>query len=177
MSRTPGKIGQDIDRFLREINTDYLDILLMHYVTQADWPTRYSDAMDALTRAMERGKVRAVGVSCHGLGSLRAAADSDWVDVALVRVNHAGVNMDGKPDQVVPVIERMHRAGKAVYGMKVLGCGQLASDAHAAVEYVFGLGTVHAITIGTSKAKHFYHNLGVVEELAPRHQPRAQNHL
>ena len=77
--------------------------------------------------------------------------------------------MDGTPADVVPVINNLYAAGKAIYGMKVLGCGQLAHDTHTAIQYVLQLGTVHAITIGTSKPEHLDNNIGVVENLAPQH--------
>ena len=173
MSRTAWEVRRDIERFLRELDTDVLDIVLLHYLTETDWPRRYAGAMEALSRAQEQGKVRAVGVSCHGLGPLRAAAETDWVEVVLAQINFAEVRMDGKRSDVVPVIERMYTLGKALYGMKVLGCGQLAKDARAAIQYVFQLGTVHAITIGTSKREHLHKNLRLVEELAPQYPLRA----
>jgi aryl-alcohol dehydrogenase-like predicted oxidoreductase len=134
-SRSAKAVTRDVERFLRELGTDVLDVVLLHFVSQRDWPRRYAGAMEALSRAKEQGKVRAVGVSCHGLGALGAAAETDWVEVVLARVNHAGVNMDAHPSQVVPVIEGMYASGKAVYGMKVLGCGQLAGDSRAAIRY------------------------------------------
>lgn len=176
MARKGEKVAQDVERFLRELDTDVLDVVLLHFITRPDWPQRYADAMETLSRAKEAGKVRAVGVSCHGLRALRAAAEADWAEVVLVRINPAGVNMDASPAKVAPVIERMYAAGKAVYGMKVLGCGQLAGSARAAVEYVLQLGTVHAITIGISSREHLYQNLRLVEELAPRYPLRPQSH-
>ncbi len=166
-SRSARAVTQDVERFLRELGTDVLDIVLLHFLTEPDWPQRYSGAMEALSRAKEAGKVRAVGVSCHGLGPLSVAARTEWVEVVLVRINHAGTNMDADPSRVVPVIERMYAAGKAVYGMKVLGCGRLAKEPRAAIKYVLELGTVHAINIGTSTREQLYENLQLVEELAP----------
>jgi aryl-alcohol dehydrogenase-like predicted oxidoreductase len=172
MSRTAKDVTRDVERFLRELNTDMLDIVLMHFLTQPDWPHRYAGAMDALSRAKEQGKIRAVGVSCHGLGPLRAAAETDWVEVALVRINSAGMSMDAQPAEVLPIIEKMYAAEKAVYGMKVLGCGQLVENKRAAIQYVLQPGTVYAITIGTSKPEHLYENLRLVEELAPQYPLR-----
>jgi predicted aldo/keto reductase-like oxidoreductase len=157
---------------LRELSVDALDVVLLHYVTQRDWPRRYAGAMEALSRAKEQGKVRAVGVSCHGLESLRAAADTDWVEVVLARINYHGARMGGMPSEVAPLLERMYVSGKAVWGMKVLGCGQLVQNARAAIEYVFQLGTIHAVTIGMSKPEHVYENLRLVEEIAPRYPLR-----
>ncbi|MEJ2737919.1 MAG: aldo/keto reductase [Anaerolineae bacterium] len=173
MSRNAAQVTRDVDRFLRELGTDVLDAVLLHFMTQADWPQRYAGAMEALSRAKEQGKVRAVGVSCHGLGPLRAAAESAWVEVVLVRINPAGVNMDASPAEVAPIIERLYTAGKAVYGMKVLGCGQLAGKARAAMRYVFELGVVHSIVIGTSRRQDLLENAKLVEELVPRYPLRA----
>ena len=50
-----------------------------------DWPRHHAGMMEALSRAKEQGKVRAIGVSCHNFGAFRAAASSDWVDVVLAR--------------------------------------------------------------------------------------------
>jgi aryl-alcohol dehydrogenase-like predicted oxidoreductase len=172
-SRTARAVTKDIERFLRELSVDVLDVVLLHFMTQSDWPRRYTGAMEALSRAKEQGKVRAVGVSCHGLAPLRAAADTDWVEVVLARINYDGARMGGTPSQVAPLLERIYLSGKAVWGMKVLGCGQLARDTRAAIEYVFQLGTIHAVTIGMSKAEHLYENLKLVEEVAPRYPLRA----
>lgn len=169
MSRDAAQVTRDVERFLRELGTDVLDILLLHFMTRADWPQRYAGAMEALSRAKEQGKVRAVGISCHGLGSLRAAAETPWAEVVLVRINPAGVNMDGSPAEVAPIVEGLYAAGKAVYGMKVLGCGQLAGQARAAMRYVLDLGAVHSLVIGTSRRQHLLENIKLVEELAPRY--------
>jgi aryl-alcohol dehydrogenase-like predicted oxidoreductase len=166
-SRDAAHVTQDVERFLSELGTDVLDVVLLHFMTQADWPQRYAGAMEALTQAKEQGKVRAVGVSCHGLGPLRAAAEAAWPDVVLARINPAGVNMDGRPAEVVPILQQLYAAGKAVYGMKVLGCGQLVSKARAAMQYVLELGVVHSIVVGTSRRQHLLENIALIEELAP----------
>lgn len=171
-SRTGAQATRDIERFLRDLNTDVLDVVLLHFMTQADWLRSHAGAMEALSRAKERGKVRAVGVSCHGLRSLRAAAETDWVEVILARINMAGVNMDASPAKVVPILERMYTSGKAVWGMKVLGCGQLARKARAAIRYVLQLGIVHSLVIGTSARGELLENVKLVEELAPQYPLR-----
>jgi aryl-alcohol dehydrogenase-like predicted oxidoreductase len=137
-----------IDRFLEELGSDYVDSVLLHGVTNEKWPRTHSGAMKALARAKEAGKVRAAGISSHGIGALRTAAAEPWVDLILVRLNHAGVNMDATPDIVVPVLEQAHEAGKGIYAMKVLGCGALADDPKKAIRWVADLDCVDAMTIG-----------------------------
>lgn len=158
---------EDVDRFLKELGTDVLDIVLLHGMHHSNWPKKHEGAMEGLTRAQEQGKVRSVGFSCHGLGALRAAVSTPWVETVLVRINYAGVNMDGKPSEVVPIIHDLHAAGKALYGMKVVGCGQLTHDVRRAFEYVLGLGTVHVLTIGMSRLSQVEQAVALMEELAP----------
>jgi len=169
MSRSANEVTADVDRFLRELGTDVIDIVLLHYLTRPGWARDYSGAMQALARAKEAGKVRAVGISSHNLEALREASGSDWVDVVLVRINHAGINMDAAPDRVVPVIRRLSAAGKGVYGMKVLGCGRLAGRPRESIQYVLGLGTVHAMTIGMTSNAQLGEIVQIVEELASQH--------
>ena len=50
--------------------------------------------LDALQEAKDKKIIRAHGVSCHSLPALTKAAQLDWVDVNLVRVNPQGVWID-----------------------------------------------------------------------------------
>jgi aryl-alcohol dehydrogenase-like predicted oxidoreductase len=168
-SRRGPDVARDLARFRKELNTDVIDIVLLHTLSNANWPKKYADAMEVLSRAKAAGSVRAVGFSCHGLGALRAAVEVPWVDVVLVRINHMGVNMDASPGKVVPVIEKLYATGKAIYGMKVLGCGALKDNVRNAIEYVLQLGTVPAFTIGMTSAAQLDENVRLVEELAPHY--------
>ena len=163
-SRTEDGVTKDVERFLREVGTDYVDIVLLHCLTQADWPERFPGAMAALSRAQDRGLIRKVGVSCHDFGAFRTAAETDWVEVVLARINHAGRHMDASPEEVVPVIERMRAAGKGIYGMKVVGAGDLGKDVRGAIRFVMGLSCVDAFVIGMTSEREVRENVGIVEE-------------
>src|SRR5918912_32422 len=95
-SRDPKAAREDIDRFLRELNTDYLDVLIVHCVTEADWTTRYRGVMDVMEEAKQRGKIRAHGVTCHSYEALQAAAASPWVDTNQVRWNSRARHADAE---------------------------------------------------------------------------------
>jgi 1-deoxyxylulose-5-phosphate synthase len=142
----------DLERFREELGMEYVDSLLMHCMTKQSWPTDFRPVMDVLSDAKSKGWVRAVGVSCHGLDPLRVVPDCDWVEIDLARINPVGVQarMDGTPDEVVPSLEAMHRKGKGVIGMKILGEGTFKSVEQqlASLRYVLGLGYVDAMVIG-----------------------------
>jgi predicted aldo/keto reductase-like oxidoreductase len=147
-SRDAAGVKADLDRFRRELGTDYLDIVLMHCVTEADWSTRYRSVMDVLSEAKQKGIIHAHGCSCHSIEALRAAAKSPWVEVDLARINPIGAYMDGDPDTVVSVLREMRAAGKGIVGMKILGQGSLRNKQDEAFKYALGLDVLHAFTVG-----------------------------
>jgi aryl-alcohol dehydrogenase-like predicted oxidoreductase len=147
-ARDAAGVRADLDRFRRELGTDYLDACLMHCVTEADWTTRFRGAMDALEEAKAKGVIRAHGCSCHSIEALRAAAKSPWVEIDFARINPIGSHMDGDPGTVVAVLREMKAAGKAVVGMKILGQGDLRARQPEALRYALGLGLLDAFTIG-----------------------------
>ena len=147
-ARDPATARADLDRFRRELGTDYLDVCLMHCLTEADWTERYKGVMDVLSEAKEKGTIRAHGCSCHSIEALRAAAKSPWVEVDLARINPIGASMDADPATVVGVLKEMKAAGKAVVGMKILGQGDLRNRQDEAIKYALSLGVLDAFTIG-----------------------------
>jgi aryl-alcohol dehydrogenase-like predicted oxidoreductase len=153
-ARDPVSARADLDRFRKELGTDYLDICLMHCLTEGDWTERFKGVMDVFSEAKEKGIIRAHGCSCHSIEALRAAAKSAWVEVDLVRINPIGSYMDADPDTVVSVIREMRAAGKGVVGMKILGQGDLRRRQDEALKFALSLGLLDAFTIGAeSKAE------------------------
>jgi 1-deoxyxylulose-5-phosphate synthase len=147
-ARDPAEARADLDRFRKELGTDYLDICLMHCLTEGDWTERYRGVMDVFSEAKEKGIIRAHGCSCHSIEALRAAAKSPWVEVDLVRINPVGAHMDADPETVISVIREMKAAGKAIVGMKILGQGALRNRQNEALKYALSLGLLDAFTIG-----------------------------
>jgi 1-deoxyxylulose-5-phosphate synthase len=147
-ARDPNEMRADLDRFRRELNTEYIDVFLMHCLTEGDWTTRFRPVMDVLEEAKHKGIIRAHGCSCHTIEALRAAAKSPWVDVDLCRINPIGSHMDADPETVVSVLKEMKAAGKGIIGMKILGQGDLRNRQDEALRYALGLNLLDAFTIG-----------------------------
>jgi len=148
--REPAEMRADLDRYRRELGVDYIDIVLVHCVMEADWNTRYRGVMDVLSEAKQKGIIRAHGVSCHTLPALKAAATEPWVEVDLVRLNPIGSHMDADPETVTGVIKQMRAQGKGIVGMKILGQGDLSDKPAEAVRYALGSGVLDAFTIGAA---------------------------
>ncbi len=153
-ARDPASARAALDRFRKELGTDYIDICLMHCLTEPDWTERFRGVMDALSEAKEKGIIRTHGCSCHSIEALRAAVNSPWVEIDLARVNPIGSHMDADPPTVVGVLREMRATGKAVVGMKILGQGDMSKRQDEALRYALSLDVLDAFTIGAqSKAE------------------------
>jgi aryl-alcohol dehydrogenase-like predicted oxidoreductase len=144
-----------VDRFRKELNSDYIDVVQIHCMTDGLWTDKQKKQMDILENLKVKNIIKAHGVSVHSLEAMEAAASSSWVDVIHVRINPYGEAMDkSDPKLVVPVIEKLHKSGKGVIGMKLIGNGTFREDSEkidTSLKYVLGLGTVDLITIGFEK--------------------------
>ena len=159
--REPEDPKATIDRFRRELESEYFDILLLHCVRVPDWAEQHKRLRDALSEAKDKKVILAHGASCHGLLPLRAfPANTSWLDVALLRVNPVGTRMDtlkqedtddlGDVSEVVGRIKEIRAKGTGVIGMKIMGEGQFKTPEQrdASIRFVTRLGAVDAVTIG-----------------------------
>jgi hypothetical protein len=150
-----------IDRLRKDLNAEYVDILLLHCVRVPDWAEQLKPLRDAFSEAKDRKVILAHGASCHGLLPLRAfPAATGWLDVALLRVNNTGTRMDtlrqvdtddlGDVKEVVGHVKAIRAKGTGVIGMKIMGEGQFRTPEQrdASIRFVTGLGAVDAMTIG-----------------------------
>lgn len=156
----------DIERFRRELRVEYIDTVLMHCMTTGDWPEKMRPVMDVLSEEKQKGRIKAVGVSCHGWEPLAASVETDWCDVQLVRINPFGLKMDGKPEDVAAAVKKMHDAGRGIIGMKIFGENGLDSREQRlqSLKWVLGLGCVDCFTIGFSKIEQIDETLELIAE-------------
>lgn len=147
-SLTAKDMRADLDRFRKELGTDYIDILLLHYLQDDNWPANRKGAMEVISEAQEKGIVRTKGVSCHTLGALKRAAASPWVEVDLARLNPAQVAMDSDVATVRGVLRQMKAQGKGVIGMKVFGAGELATKPDECLQFALAQDCIDCFTIG-----------------------------
>jgi len=148
-----GGAQEEIDRFRKELDSDMIDICLIHCMTDDKWKSEYAGVRDGLSTLKQKGVVRAVGVSCHDHGALKIAAADPWVDVIFARINHKGggaYSCDDTVEEVTKTLRLARANGKAVVGMKIFGAGKLtdSESKDASLKYVIGNDLVDAMTVG-----------------------------
>jgi len=157
-----------VDRFRKELKTDYIDLVQIHCMVDENWTETQKKQMDILENLKAKGIIRAHGVSVHSLDAMKDAVKSPWVDVLHARINPYGMAMD-KPDpkEVVEVIQQIHKAGKGVIGMKLVGDGKLRNDSQKiddSLRFVLGLGSVDMMIVGFEEKEQIDNYLGRVEK-------------
>ncbi|MBT9332063.1 aldo/keto reductase [Paracidobacterium acidisoli] len=158
---------QKIDELRGQANTEYFDIMLLHWQHTATWPEDSARWQHGLLEAQSKKAVLSHGASVHGLPALRQVPDNKWLEVAMIRVNHKGTRMDaenyatdglGNVHEVVTHIHQARQNGLGVISMKLVGEGTFnREDRQAAMRFAFRNAGVDAVTIG-------YKNSGEVDE-------------
>jgi aryl-alcohol dehydrogenase-like predicted oxidoreductase len=167
-TRPGGNPQAKIDELRKLAKTDYFDIMLLHYQHVATWPTDTAPWQDGILEAKSKKVVLGYGASMHGLPALRQAPGNQWLEIAMIRMNHKGTKMDaedfntagpGNVGEVVTHMQQVHGQGMGVISMKLVGEGAFTTreDRQAAMKFAFNHAGVDAVTVG-------YKNTAEVDE-------------
>ena len=162
MSKVTTRQGVDprekFDELRKLANTEYFDIMLLHWQHTATWPADTTRWQDGILEAQSRKAIVSHGASVHGLPALRQVPGNKWLDVAMIRMNHKGVRMDaqdydtdglGNVTEVVTHVQQTHKAGMGVISMKLVGEGTFnREDRKAAMRFAFRNAGVDCVTVG-----------------------------
>jgi 1-deoxyxylulose-5-phosphate synthase len=162
MSKVTTREGVDpqgkIDELRKLANTDYFDVMLMHYQHVATWPTDTKRWQDGILEAQSKKVVVGHGASVHGLPALRQMPGNGWLQIAMIRMNHKGSHMDaedynanpGNVGEVVTHVKQVKNDGMGVISMKLVGEGSFTTreDRKAAMRFAFRNAGVDCVTVG-----------------------------
>ena len=163
MSKVTTRQGVDpqvkIDELRKLANTDYFDVMLLHYVHVGTWPADTARWQDGILEAKAKKAVVGHGASVHGLPALRQFPGNKWLEVAMIRMNHNGAKMDaedanangaGNVSEVVTHVKQVHTEGMGVISMKLIGEGTFTNrqDRQAAMRFAFNNAGVDSVTVG-----------------------------
>jgi len=148
-----------IDELRKLANTEYFDVMLLHYQHVATWPTDTVRWQDGVQEAKVKKAVVGYGASVHGLPALRRFPGNKWLEIAMIRMNHNGTRMDaedyntngpGNVTEVVSHTKQVHTEGMGVISMKLVGEGAFTrrEDRQAAMRHAFNVAGVDSVTVG-----------------------------
>jgi aryl-alcohol dehydrogenase-like predicted oxidoreductase len=149
---------QKIDELRKLANTEYFDIMLLHWQHTASWPSDTARWQDGILEAQSKKAVISHGASVHGLPALRQVPATKWLDIAMIRMNHKGKSMDaedystggpGNVSEVVTHVKEVRQNGMGVISMKLCGEGTFnRQDRQAAMRFAFKNAQVDSVTVG-----------------------------
>src|SRR5271169_132225 len=90
-----GDPAPKIDQYRKQLGTEYIDILLLHCLRPPTWSADYASLQDGFSEAKQKKIILAHGASVHGLPALRTFPGNQWLEIAMIRMNHNGTRMDG----------------------------------------------------------------------------------
>ena len=148
------------DEMRRTSQTEYFDILLLHWQHTSDWVSETARWQDGILEAQSKKLIRARGASVHGLPALRQMPGNQWLEIAMIRMNHNGTRMDGPTwadgnnpsdvSEVVTHVKQVKQQGMGVVGMKLVGAGDFVrhEDRLAAMKFAIRNAGVDTVTVG-----------------------------
>ena len=147
------------DEMRKTSQTEYFDIMLLHWQHTANWIEETKRWQEGVEEAQEKKIIHKRGASVHGLPALRQVPKFDWLQVAMIRMNHNGTRMDGPvPDtdepgdvsEVVEHVKAVKKQGMGVISMKLVGDGTFTrhEDRVAAMNFAFRNAGIDCATVG-----------------------------
>ena len=151
---SPQHTRLSVERSLRRLHTDYLDIVLLHSNGDDLHIIHESGALDELERMRDAGLIRAVGISGKTLaGGIAAAARCD-----VVMVSYSQVYRDQRP-----VLDACLQSGCGVLIKKALGSGRLCAAGAPSLQQSFATVYAHpavsSVLVGTIQPAHLRQNV------------------
>jgi 1-deoxyxylulose-5-phosphate synthase len=150
---------EKIDELRKLAQTEYFDVLLLHYQHTGTWPSDTLRWQDGVSEAKVKKAVVGQGASVHGLPALRKMPGNKWLEVAMIRMNHKGTRMDaedfntnglGDVPEVVSHAKTVKTQGMGIISMKLIGEGSFTTreDRQAAMKFAFNNAGVDSVTVG-----------------------------
>lgn len=151
---TPEHARFSIERSLKRLKTDYLDVVLVHSDGNDIHNIQHFGILDFLADVKKEGHILSFGVSTKTIeGGLLAVEKSD-----IVMVTYNPVNAEEKP-----VIQHAHKNNKGVLIKKSLASGHIqkisgVDPVRESFQFIFQEPGVSSIIAGTINPKHLIEN-------------------
>jgi 1-deoxyxylulose-5-phosphate synthase len=164
MSKVTTDPGADplkrFDDMRRVSQTEYFDIMLLHWQHTGSWVVETKHWQDAMMHAQSKNVIKTRGASVQGLPALRQVPGNKFLEVAMIRMNHNGTRMDAPVGEdadnpsvvpeVVAHVKQVKSEGMGVISMKLVGDGTFTKheDRVKAMRFAFQNAGVDCVTVG-----------------------------
>ena len=156
---------ESLDLALKELNTDYIDIFLLHEQESIHTIRGHYEAIEYFLEAKEKGLIRAIGISTHRIEGVLGAKKYKEIEIIHPIINMKGIGIqDGSIDEMLNAIEEAHKLGKGIYGMKPLGGGHLIANMEKAFNFVKSIPFIDSFAIGMQSMEEIDSNISLMNK-------------
>lgn len=143
-------IRNSIERSLKRLKTDYLDIVLIHSNGNDEKIIVEDEVFTTLNALKSAGKIRAFGMSTKTVAG--GLLTIDHADVAMVTYNRECTDD-------LKVIQYAHQKQKGIFIKKALASGHMKMSAKEYMRFVLQEPGVTSVIVGTINEKHLRENI------------------
>jgi uncharacterized protein len=153
---------------LEEMGLKKIGIFSLHEQESKLTLKGHEEAIRYLCDAKKEGLIDAVGVSTHAIEVVEAIVNMQNIDIVHPIINKNGLGIiDGGIHSMLNAIEKAYNTGKGIYGMKVLGGGNLMKDAAECFDFALNNTYLHSIAVGMQTLDEIYANIEIFEGRKP----------
>ncbi|QUH26683.1 aldo/keto reductase [Serpentinicella alkaliphila] len=154
---------KSLSKALKEMNTDYIDIFLLHEQESEHTLRGHVEAFEYFLKMKEKGYIRALGISSHTIAAVKASLKIKEIEILHPIVNMSGLGIqDGTIESMISVLNEGYNMGKGIYGMKPLGGGHLIKKFKESFGFILAQKYLHSIAIGMQSMEEIDVNVNIV---------------
>lgn len=156
---------ESLELALKELGTDYIDIMLLHEQESIHTVRGHFEAIEYFLKEKEKGRIRAFGISTHRVSGAIAAKKVKEIEIIHPILNKYGIGIqDGNIEDMLKELKEVSEMGKGIYAMKPLGGGHLIENVESAFNYVKSIDWINSIAIGMQSTMEIDANISLLEK-------------
>lgn len=158
------KLAEDaLKEALNELNTDYIDIFLLHEQESELTIKGHYEALEFFMEAKNKGYIRALGLSTHRISGVLGANKYPELELIHPILNKDGLGIgDGNVTEMIKALEESKKLGKGIYSMKPLGGGHLIKDIEKSFKFLNKLKFIDSIAVGMQSIEEIDCNISLI---------------
>lgn len=153
-----------VNKALEEMNTDYLDVFMLHEQDNGNNFLGHYQAVERLMEYKQQGMIKHFGISTHRVEAVRDSIMFKEIEFVFPLLNMKGIGIsDGTIDDMLQAVKAAKKDNKFIMAMKIYGGGHLINEAREAFKFANDLSFVDSIAVGMSTVEEIDANIAYLE--------------
>ncbi len=153
-----------VNKALEEMNTDYLDVFMLHEQDNGNNFLGHYQAVERLMEYKQQGIIKRFGISTHRVEAVRDSIMFKEIEFVFPLLNMKGIGIsDGTIDDMLEAVKKAKENNKFIMAMKIYGGGHLINEAREAFKFANDLSFVDSIAVGMSTFEEIDANIAYLE--------------